>query len=187
VGQSLAPKSQISVKMLIARLAKLDQRPRSPIRRNASTIAHECGLDSRELLHMAIDRAMRPNTSRPNMSLEPYLTMLMRSIGSGIAEARRRADERHLAGGVQKMIGPIDGRARHEASQNDKDRSARASDDSAQTKASSDEHCSPRRAFCPDRDVVHWPKADGPFCGELTHFQPSVKGGAGSPLWTQRQ
>lgn len=103
VGRPRALKPQISVKVLIGRLAKLDQRPGSPIRRNASTIAYKCGLDPRELLHMAIDRALRSGTSRPNVPLEPYLTMLMRSIGSGIAEARRRADERASSSQVKRV------------------------------------------------------------------------------------
>lgn len=38
---------------------------------------------------MAIDRALRPGTSRPDVDPIAYLTMLMRSIASGVAKAKR--------------------------------------------------------------------------------------------------
>lgn len=85
---------QISVDELRARLCNLDLSPHAPIRENARLLAAKCGLDPSELLHMAICRVASPRASRPDIDLVPYLTMLMRSIGSGIAKARRRAAER---------------------------------------------------------------------------------------------
>lgn len=71
----------------------LDLSPRSPVRLNANSLAAGCGLQPVELLHMAICRAAKPQASRPDIAMVPYLTMLMRSIASGIAKARRRAAE----------------------------------------------------------------------------------------------
>jgi len=87
------PPRQISVATFGLRLASLDVGHGSIIRQNAQTIAAGVGLEPIELLHMAICRAAKPKASRPDMSLVPYLTMLMRSIASGIAKARRRAAE----------------------------------------------------------------------------------------------
>ena len=88
-----SPHQQISIASLTLRLAMLDLGSRSPIRLNAEKLAAACGLDPVELLHMAICRAAKPKASRPDIPLVPYLTMLMRSIASGIAKARRRAAE----------------------------------------------------------------------------------------------
>ena len=84
---------QISVASFGVRLAMLDLCPRSPIRLNAESLAAGCGIQPVELLHMAICRAAKPQASRPDIEMVPYLTMLMRSITSGIAKARRRAAE----------------------------------------------------------------------------------------------
>ncbi len=88
-----SPHHQISVATLSRRLAALDLGPRSPIRLNAEKLAVSCGLQPVELLHMAICRAARPKASRPDIAMVPYLSMLMRSIASGIAKSRRRAAE----------------------------------------------------------------------------------------------
>lgn len=85
---------QISVEMLRRRLFVLDLAQGAPILRNADLVAAKCGLGPVELLHAAIDRALRPGTSRPNIPIVAYLTMIMRSIASGIAKAQRRARER---------------------------------------------------------------------------------------------
>lgn len=85
---------QLDSARLIKRLRRLDMRPSSAIIQNASRLAAPLGLDPYELLHRAIDRALRPNTSRPNIRLVPYLTMLMRSIASSMHRARARASER---------------------------------------------------------------------------------------------
>ncbi|HEX8402669.1 MAG TPA: hypothetical protein VF628_13315 [Allosphingosinicella sp.] len=74
-------------------MAMLDLSSRSPIRLNAKGLAAGCGLQAFELLHMAICRAAKPKASRPDIDMVPYLTMLMRSIATGIAKARRRAAE----------------------------------------------------------------------------------------------
>lgn len=47
-----------------------------------------------ELLHPVIERAVRPSTSRPNIKLIPFLTMLMPSVASSIHRARARPRER---------------------------------------------------------------------------------------------
>ncbi|WP_188644039.1 hypothetical protein [Tsuneonella deserti] len=60
-------------------------------------LAAKCGIDAAELLHIAICRAAKPGAARPDIDLVPYLTMLMRSIVSGIAKARRRAAEYGVA------------------------------------------------------------------------------------------
>lgn len=85
---------QLDVARLIKRLGRLDTRPSSAIVQNASRLAAPLSLDPYELLHRAIDRALRPKASRPNIRLVPYLTMLMRSIASSIHRARARASER---------------------------------------------------------------------------------------------
>ena len=84
---------QISVATFSLRLARLDLGRRSPIRLNAERLAAPCFLQPVELLHMAICRAAQPKASRPDIPMVPYLTMLMRSIASDIAKARRRAAE----------------------------------------------------------------------------------------------
>ena len=65
--------------------------------RNAGEMARPLDMIPQELLHLAIERAVRPNTSRPNIKLVPYLTMLMRSIASSIHRARARARERGVS------------------------------------------------------------------------------------------
>ena len=65
----------------------------SPIRLNAERLAASCRVQPLELLHMAICRAAQPKARRPDIAMVPYLTMLMHSIASGIAKARRRAAE----------------------------------------------------------------------------------------------
>jgi hypothetical protein len=49
------------------------------MRRNAQSLAANCGLDINELLHTPIDRALPPGTSRPDDLLTFCLPMLMRS------------------------------------------------------------------------------------------------------------
>lgn len=90
-GQS---RVQLDTGRLLRRLQRLDMRPSSPIMTNAGPLAASVRLDPRELLHLAIDRALRSNASRPNMRLVPYLTMLMWSITSSIHRARKAASER---------------------------------------------------------------------------------------------
>lgn len=88
---------QISVEAFSARLARLDLKYGSALRSHAERLAAKCGIEPAELLHMAICRAVRPRASRPDIAIVPYLVMLMRSIGSGIAKARRRAAERGVS------------------------------------------------------------------------------------------
>lgn len=88
------PRPQVSVQAFRGRLAKLDLSPGSAIRSHADRLAAKCGIEATELLHMAICRAASPRASRPDINILPYLVMLMRSIVSGIAKARRRAAER---------------------------------------------------------------------------------------------
>lgn len=85
---------QISLCTFRRRLTKLDLSRGAPIRQQAQKLAAKCGVDPVELLHMAICRAAKPDASRPDIDVTPYLCMLMRSIGSGIAKARHRAAER---------------------------------------------------------------------------------------------
>ena len=85
---------QIDVATFLRRLRALDLGPHSPIHMNAQRLGAKCKVDPRELLHMAIVRASKPNASRPDIDLVPYLTMVMRSIASGINPARTRASER---------------------------------------------------------------------------------------------
>lgn len=59
--------------------------------RNAETQGRRAGVPARELLHMALERALRPKVSRPDIPIVPYLSMLMKSIGSGIRQAKARA------------------------------------------------------------------------------------------------
>lgn len=87
------PLAQISKKDLLKRLARLDLGPSSALHGAARAIA-KGALDTTELLHMAIDRALRPGTSRPEVNCTAYLVMLMRSITSGIARAKRIANDR---------------------------------------------------------------------------------------------
>ena len=84
---------QISVAAFRRKLMKLDLGPRSPVLRNAAGLAASCRIEPVELLNMAICRAAAPKASRPDIEIVPYLTMLMRSVVSGIAKARRRASE----------------------------------------------------------------------------------------------
>ena len=84
---------QISVAAFRRKLMKLDLGPRSPILRNAAGLAASCRIEPIELLNMAICRAAAPKASRPDIEIVPYLTMLMRSVVSGIAKSRRRASE----------------------------------------------------------------------------------------------
>ena len=88
------PRPQISLCTFRRRLPKLGLRLNAPVLQQAQQLAGRFGVDPVELLHMAICRAAKPEASRPDIDLLPYLTMLMRSIGSGIAKARRRAAER---------------------------------------------------------------------------------------------
>lgn len=85
------PPRQIGVATFTRRLKALDLGPHSPVMANATRLAAKCQLEPRELLHMAIFRASKPKASRPDIALAPYLTMLMRSIASGINLARKRA------------------------------------------------------------------------------------------------
>lgn len=94
-GQASRP--QISVETFRGRLAKLDLKPGSVIRSHADRLAAKCRIEPTELLHMAICRAARPGASRPDIDILPFLIMLMRSIVSGIAKARRRAAERGVS------------------------------------------------------------------------------------------
>lgn len=84
---------QISVSAFRRKLMKLDLGPRSPILRNAAGLAASCRIEPVELLNMAICRAAGPKASRPDIEIIPFLTMLMRSIVSGIAKRRRLASE----------------------------------------------------------------------------------------------
>lgn len=87
-------RTQLDVPRFVRRLHRLNVRPGSPIMRNAAAFADALDMIPEELLHLAIERAVRPNTSRPNIKLIPFLTMLMRSIASSIHRARARARER---------------------------------------------------------------------------------------------
>lgn len=87
-------RTQLDVPRFVRRLHRLNVRPGSPIMRNASDIARSLDMIPEELLHLAIERALRPKTSRPNIKLIPFLTMLMRSIASSIQRARARARAR---------------------------------------------------------------------------------------------
>lgn len=85
---------QLTPQQLSARLHRVDWSPSSVLMKNAQSEARRSGVDARELLHQAIARAMRPAVSRPDIPVVPYLTMLMKSIGSGILQARAKARER---------------------------------------------------------------------------------------------
>lgn len=87
-------RTQLDVPRFVRRLHRLNVRPGSPIMRNAAAFAGALDMIPEELLHLAIERALRPSTSRPNIKLIPYITMLMRSIASSIHRARARARER---------------------------------------------------------------------------------------------
>lgn len=82
---------QLDVSRLRMRLQRLNVRPGSRILQQASALAAGLRLDPWDLLNLAVERALRPKTSRPNMKLVPYLTMLMWSIASSIHRARARA------------------------------------------------------------------------------------------------
>ena len=62
---------QIDVATFLRRLRALDLGPHSPIHMNAQRLAAKCKVDPRELLHMAIVRASKPNASRPDIDLVP--------------------------------------------------------------------------------------------------------------------
>lgn len=83
-------RTQLDVPRFVRRLHRLNMRPGSTIMRNASDIARSLDMIPEELLHLAIERALRPKTSRPNIKLIPFLTMLMRSITSAIHRGRAR-------------------------------------------------------------------------------------------------
>lgn len=48
-------------------------------------------MDPWDLLGRAVERALEPHTSRPDIELVPYLTMLMWSIASSLHRAKARA------------------------------------------------------------------------------------------------
>lgn len=82
---------QLDPDQLRRRLARLNTRPGSPIMRQAAMLAANMRMDPWDLLALAVERALRHRTSRPDIELVPYLTMLMWSIASSLHCAKARA------------------------------------------------------------------------------------------------
>ena len=85
-------RGQLTPHQLLARLRKVDLRSSSQLMVNAHQMIGGTGLSARELLHCAIDRALKPSTNRPRDVLpSAYLTMIMWSIASDVRLAKARA------------------------------------------------------------------------------------------------
>lgn len=85
---------QLTPAQLVTRWTKADWSASGQLMRNAVKECRGTDLGARELLHRALDRALRPRISRPDVPTVSYLTMLMKSIGSGIRQAQAAAERK---------------------------------------------------------------------------------------------
>jgi len=70
---------------------------------NAKELGRRYRVDSDDLLQGAIVRSLCKRTCRPDLPVELFLTQIMRSVGSSVARARVRAQERR--GDFEYLLG----------------------------------------------------------------------------------